>query len=480
MSHSSQKSVPSNLLSRLADRLEQAASTAWRPLPHQVPPDGVPGIDWTLWLLLAGRGTGKTDACAHYLDEHVNGPACDPRIPGGHRPAIIAPTLGDALDACVNGPSGLKAHNSTVRAVQATGGTYVRWPNGTEAKLFGAHGPEDVERLRAGGNRCVVWVEELAAWRKLDDCWDHMTFGLRVGPHPHAIASTTPKNRRKLRDLIADPATKVTRASTNDNPYLAANVRAKLIARYAGTRLGRQELDGELLTDVEGALWSYDQLADLRVDAAPEMVRIVVGVDPSGSDNAGSDEQGIIVAGKGYDGHYYVLADRSCKMPPAGWAARAVAAYREYSADWIVAETNYGGDMVVSTIKSADKAVPVQKVTASRGKRQRAEPVAAAYGDPTEPETWDKGYVHHVGLYDLLEDQMCTWVPESGASPDRMDALVWAMTKLGVGIGNTGDAFSAAWERLAADEQAAVEAGATPAGLAPPQSLGRLSDLTRR
>jgi phage terminase large subunit-like protein len=174
----------------------------WTPLPHQTPPEG----DWDTWLLLAGRGSGKTDAAAYWLDQHVRGPACLPGLAGGHRVAIVAPTFGDALEACVNGPSGIRAHNPSVRSVQTAGGTFVRWPSGAEAKLFGAYTPEDVERLRAGGNRCAAYCEELAAWRFLDQCWDHLQLGLRLGPHPRAVAATTPKPKPLLRAMLSDPS----------------------------------------------------------------------------------------------------------------------------------------------------------------------------------------------------------------------------------------------------------------------------------
>lgn len=387
----------------------------WTPMPHQKAPPG----EWDLWLLFAGRGAGKTDAAAHYTDQHVKGPACLPGIPGGHRLAIIAPTLGDALEACVNGPSGLKAHNPGITSASSMGGTFVRWPSGAQAKLFGASTPEDVERLRAGGNRCFAWCEELAAWRQLEECWDHLQFGLRLGPHPRAVASTTPKPRKLLRSMLSDPKVAVTRATTHDNPHLAAMVRDRLERRYAGTRLGRQELGGELLEDVEGALWTYAMIEDRR--AAPDLTRVVVGVDPSG----GANEQGIVVAGLGVDGRGYVLADRSCALSPAGWGARAVQAYIDLAADKIVAERNFGGDMVLATVQTAAKSmgvsVSVKMVTASRGKAARAEPISALY---------EQGRVSHVEPFTELEDQMCTWTPESGTSPDRLDALVWALTEL--------------------------------------------------
>jgi phage terminase large subunit-like protein len=393
-----------------------AQERQWTALPHQNAPAG----DWSLWLLLGGRGSGKTDAMSHYIDHHVNGPPCIVGYPGGHRPAIIAPTLGDAVESCVNGPSGLKAHNPLIRLVQTAGGTYVRWPNGVEGKLFGAYSPEDVERLRAGGNRCVVWAEELAAWQRLDEAWDHMTFGLRLGEHPRVVASTTPKPRPRLKALMAESSTTTTTAHTDDNPFLAPEVRGALIARYGGTRLGRQELAAEILDDVPGALWKRQQLEQLRVKQAPDLVRVVVAVDPSGSTTG--NEQGIVVAGKGADGHGYVVGDASCSLSPEGWARRAVNAYHTHKADRLVAEKNFGGDMVAFTVRTADPTVAVKLVNASRGKQVRAEPIAALY---------EQGKVHHVGAFPDLEDQLCTWDPgDYTDSPDRLDALVWALSEL--------------------------------------------------
>jgi phage terminase large subunit-like protein len=412
----------------IARRQAEAAALAtgvdpterWTPLAHQTPPAG----DWDTWLLLAGRGSGKTAAAAHYTDQHVRGPACLPGLPGGHRIAIIAPTFGDALEACVNGPSGIRAHNPSVRSVQTAGGTFVRWPGGAEAKLFGASTPEDVERLRAGGNRCLAYAEELAAWRFLDQCWDHLQFGLRIGPHPRVVAATTPKPKPLIKALLADPSCAVTRATTHDNPHLAELVRARLQARYGGTRLGEQEIRGLLLDEVLGALWTYEMLQDRR-PAPQDLVRCVVAVDPSGGSDAENDEQGIVAAGVGPDGRGYVLADRTCKLSPDGWGRRAVQAYVDFTADAIVGEANYGGDMVKAVITNAarDMGVTVvyKAVHASRGKAIRAAPVAQLY---------EQGKVSHCAVYPELEEELTSWTPESGRSPNRLDSLVWALTDL--------------------------------------------------
>lgn len=394
----------------------------WRPYPHQVAPPG----DWYLWMLLAGRGAGKTDACASYFDRWM-------RQHPGARGSIIAPTLGDAFEACIYGPSGLLVHNPAVRVRSRPGGTIVEWPNESVAKLFGTHSREDVERLRAGGNRGLVWCEELAAWRYLTEAWEQMEFGLRVGPRPHVIASTTPKPRAMLKKLMESPETVVSRASTFDNPKLPEDQRERVRLRYEGTRLARQELFGEYIEEVEGALWSYDTLEKSHAGESwdgtvPSLSRVVVGVDPSGGDEEGNDEQGIVVAGRGVDGFYYVLADQSCKLSPDGWGKRVCQAYEDHKADAVLWEANFGGQMVESTVKIAARGmgmdVNTKKVSASRGKVARAEPVAALY---------EQGKVRHVGSFDELEGQMRNWTPDSGWSPDRMDAMVWALSELALG-----------------------------------------------
>lgn len=428
-----------------AKALEQLAlrPPAWKPLPHQVPPPG----EWVGWLLNAGRGSGKTDAVSEYVTQHVKGPACLPG-PVPHWIAIIAPTLGDAVTSCYAGPSGLRAHDPGAKLVQSAGGTIVRWPNGSEAKLFGAQHPEDVERLRAGGNRCLAWLEELAAWRYLQACWEQMRFGLRVGPRPHWVASTTPKPRPLIKKLVKEtpPGVVVTRATTDDNPHLLATIREALFDEYGGAQVGRQELYADLLEEDRDALWRRDSLDRYRLVAAPDhRVRTVVGVDPSG----GAGEQGILVVAKvapeslddllqradAYPGgprpprprpggrpifHGVVLDDRTCCLSPHGWGRRAVQAAIDWDASEIVVERNFGGAMASSTILDAcdglGVTIPVKEVVASRGKRVRAEPVSALS---------ERGRWHMAGNFAELEDQLCTWTPESDYSPDRLDAMVW-------------------------------------------------------
>lgn len=410
-----------------ADRVHRQ-TRKWQPEPHQVPPPG----QWRGWALLAGRGSGKTDACAAYVQQHVTGPPCLPG-PVPHWIGIIAPTLGDAATSCFYGPSGIRVHSPGSKLINGIGGATVRWPNGSEAKLFGAHTPEDVERLRSGGNRCLVWMEELAAWRYLDASWAHMRFGLRVGPRPHWIASTTPKPKMLIKRISNGEirGTVVTRASMYDNPHLQDDIKEALEEEYGGTQLGRQELYAEILDQDENALWTHDLIDASRVlrDATPDMVRRTVGVDPSG----GAGEQGIVVVGKSMQErqhedarkrvalpHGYVLADRTVQLSPDGWGRRAVQAAVDYECDDICVEINYGGDMAVSTIRSAAEHmginIPIRVVRATRGKRVRAEPVAAL----TEQDRW-----HIVGNLPALENQMTTWYPELDWSPDRLDAMVW-------------------------------------------------------
>lgn len=390
---------------------------AWEPRdrpplePHQVPPAG----RWDLWLLEGGRGSGKTEACARYFAKYM-------RAHPGHRGRIIAPTQGDAIEACVLGPSGLLAIDPEIRWLpSAPGGAKVVWPGGSEALVFGTHSPVDVDRLRAGGNRHIDWWEEMAANVQLEDAWDQAQFGLRLGDHPHSIASTTPRSTPTYRKLRETAGTVRTHGTIDDNPHLSAEWKAKQKARYEGTRLGRQELQGELIEDVAGALWSRAVLDAGRVNEHPDLVVVVTAIDPAVTSTASADDTGIIVAGLGVDGDAYVLADRTCHLEPHGWASRAVGAHREFEGDRIVGEVNNGGDMVALTVATVDPLVPFRPVRASRGKQTRAQPVAALY---------EQGRVHHVGGFPELEDQQTTWVPEDAKSPDRLDAVVWAITDL--------------------------------------------------
>jgi predicted phage terminase large subunit-like protein len=400
-----------SLAAQLADTL---ADGGWRAKarPSQLPPPG----DWNGWALIAGRGFGKTFVGSSWTNELA---ATVGRI------ALIGSTAADARDVMVEGDSGiLRTAPSWSRPVYEPSKRRVEWPNGATATLFSA---EEADRLR-GPQHSFAWADELAAWGNARDVWDMLMFGLRLGRHPRWLVTTTPKPIKLLKELIARPDVVVTGGSTFENAAnLAPTFLQAITDRYAGTRLGRQELEAELLSDTPGALWSLDLLDRLRVTHAPELRRIVVSIDPAVSESEGSDETGIIVAGVGAaDGHVYVLADLTGKFAPHEWAGIAIAAYRRHLADRIVAEKNQGGAMVEGTIRAVDPNVPYRAVHASRGKVTRAEPVSALY---------EQGKVHHVGVFSALEDQMCAFTSDfnrrtAGYSPDRVDALVWAITEL--------------------------------------------------
>jgi phage terminase large subunit-like protein len=433
---------------RAAALLSAHLKPRWQPQPHQIPPPG----NWTGWLLMAGRGAGKSKACAEYVRQHVAGPPC---LPGAvpHWIAIIAPTLGDGVTSMYEGPGGIRNADPGARLVQAPGGTVIRWPNGSQAKLFGSHTPEDVERLRAGGNSCLAVLEEFATWRYMEQTYDQLRFGLRSGPRPHWIAATTPKPRPLLKRMLSGevPGIVHTHATMYDNPHLEQSVKDALEDAYAGTDIGAQELHGRLIDEVAEALWTRATLEETRVrpNEVPDLTRVSVGVDPSG----GAGEQGIVVVGKSGlllpgalpgsaldpedallvraqakerpQHHGFVLDDRSCRLSPDQWGRRAVQAAIDWEADELLAETNYGGAMCVATLRTAAEAlgvdIPIRTVTATRGKVVRAQPVAALAA---------QGRWHMAGVFPELEDQLATWYPELGWSPDRLDAMVWPAWQL--------------------------------------------------
>ncbi len=405
--------------------------------PHQRPPDG----PWSTWLFTGGRGTGKTSAASAEVYRHVmEDPPCIPGVPGGHRVAMIAPTLGDASRS-VNAPGGLKSLDPKVREVTRKGGTYVDFPTGATLSEHGAHSKDDIERLRSGGNTCMVWAEEVVAWRQLgyeNDAWDLAHTGRRLGPHPRTVATTTPKPIARLREWLAkcespdEPRWVHTHGTTFDNPHLSEQFVSEMRELYGGTRLEAQELLGIMLGEVVGALWTEELLTATRrsPDQVPDLPVKVVAVDPSFSDEPGSDETGIIVAGRGQPPggakpSAYVLDDRSSDAGAFGWPALAVAAYHEYDCRALVAEANLGGrDFIRKSIHAVDPNVHVETVSAREGKRTRAEPVAMFY---------DQQRAHHVGTFPLLEAEQTTWVP-GDQSPNRLDALVYALTYLAPGL----------------------------------------------
>lgn len=402
---------------------EERAAYDWRRLarPAQLAPAG----EWRTWMYLGGRGAGKTRAGAEWVREQKDS--------GKRRIALVAPTAADARDVMVEGDSGILAcsppwdrptYNPSLRRVT--------WSNGAIATLYSADEPD---RLR-GPQHDAAWGDELAAWRR-PEAWDMLLMGLRLGDDPRVVVTTTPRPTALVKGLAAHKATAVTRSTTYENAAnLAPAFLEVTLRRYEGTRLGRQELNAEVLEDIEGALWSQAMIDACRVATCPPLVRVVVAIDPAVTAGAESDETGIIVAGVGKDGHGYVIDDRSGRYAPSEWARRAIAAYREHACDRIVIEVNQGGDMAEHTLRMVDRAVPVRRVHASRGKATRAEPVSALY---------EQGRVHHVGhALAQLEDQLCTWSPGTGQrSPDRLDALVWALTDLIVTGGRTDAAAMA-------------------------------------
>ena len=378
--------------------------------PNQIPPDS----EWLIWLILSGRGWGKTRTGAEWL---ANEAIKNPRT----RWAIVARTFADARDTCAEGESGIVnvlQRYQVIRNWNRSMGEIVL-TNGSKIKLFSA---EEPDRLR-GPQHHGAWCDELAAWED-PDAWDQLMFGLRLGNRPRTVVTTTPRPVALLKSLINRDTTYITRGNTFENAKnLAATALLELQARYAGTRLGRQELEGELLEDVEGALWSRSWIENTRIktEQLPSLYRIVVAIDPAVTSGEDSDETGIVIAGATNDGHFYVLEDATMKGTPDSWGKRAVQGFKDWKADRIVAEVNNGGDMVVMVLQQVDKFVPVTKVHATRGKRMRAEPISALY---------EQGRVHHVGSFTKLEDQMVSWTPESNDSPDRLDALVWSLTEL--------------------------------------------------
>ena len=384
----------------------------------QLPPEG----DWNIWLILAGRGWGKTRTGAQDIVSYAMRNA-------GTICAVVAPTLGDLRRTCIEGPSGVISclpkeciSGETKSGWNSQTGEITLW-NGSKIIGFSADTPD---RLR-GPQYHRVWCDELAAWR-YEEAFDQLLFGLRLGDRPQMVITTTPRPTRMIKGLVArvDQDVAMTSGSTFENvDNLAQSALTTFRERYEGTRLGRQELYAEVLTDIEGALWTFDMIDQARIEAnqeLPEMAEIVVGVDPAVTANENSDETGIVVACRDSEQNFYVIDDRSGVMSPEAWARTAIDCYHEYEADRIVCEVNQGGDLVTKLIKDIDSMIPVRAVRATRGKMLRAEPIAALY---------EQGRAFHLGAFSQLEDQMTSFDGKSGnKSPDRLDALVWAITEL--------------------------------------------------
>jgi phage terminase large subunit-like protein len=380
------------------------------------------GQPWRTWLILGGRGSGKTRAGAEWVRAQAAGraPLADTR---SHRIALVGDTIAQVRSVMVEGVSGLlSVYPPAQRPKLEVSRNQLVWDNGTIAQMFAADDPDSLR----GPQFDAAWCDELAKWRAPDYAWDVLQFALRLGTLPQCVVTTTPRPLPLLTALLKDAATVVSRSRTADNAAnLAPGFLAEMLRRYGSTPMGRQELDGEIVEERMTGLWKRNWLNESRLLARPELVRIVVAVDPPVTATAGSDSCGIVVAGLGIDNRAYVIGDRTVQgRDPATWAKAAVAAYHDYQADTIVVETNQGGDLVVQTFKGLDAFVPVKKVYASRGKYTRAEPVSALYNE---------GRVAHVGEFPELERQMCDFAADglaNGKSPDRLDALVWAITEL--------------------------------------------------
>ncbi|WP_171021780.1 DNA-packaging protein [Parasedimentitalea maritima] len=392
-------------------------------LSHQVPPTG----DWRSWVILGGRGAGKTRAGAEWVRAQVEGSL--PMEPGSaRRVALLGETYDQVRDVMVQGDSGiLVCSPPDRRPTWKAGERKLIWPNGATAQAFSAHDPEALR----GPQFDAAWADELAKWKKARSSWDMLQFALRLGQDPRVCVTTTPRNAQILREILALPSTVQTHAATEANrANLAPSFLTEVRARYAGTRLGRQELEGVLLSDIEGALWTGKMVQAALQDHVPKLDRVVVAVDPAVSAGRASDACGIVVTGASLQGppqdwRAYVLADRTVQgVRPLAWAQAAIAAMQEFGADRLVAEVNQGGALVENVLRQVDPLVPYKALHASRGKSARAEPVAALY---------EQGRVLHApGLADL-EQQMCQMTSQGyqgAGSPDRVDALVWALHDL--------------------------------------------------
>ncbi|MCA0369490.1 MAG: terminase family protein [Proteobacteria bacterium] len=404
--------VASNILKEKDARARRAATFDWpaRARANQLPPLG----DWRVWLILAGRGFGKTRTGAETIRAWISSKTA-------RRIALVGHHHMDAKRVMVEGESGLlSTYPDHERPTFVSTQGILKWKNGARAQLFSALRPDDLR----GPQFDAAWVDELAKFPDPESLWDQLMFTLRKGEAPRVIVTTTPRPCPFLKKLMAREGQDVviTRGTTFDNaPNLATSFVEAIEARYGHTRLGAQELYGEMVEDIKDALWTPKMLDGARQEATPPLVRLVIAIDPAVTSHAKSDETGLIVAGKDAKGCAYILADHSGRMTPAQWSQKSVALYHQHQADSIIAEVNQGGDLVSHMIKSLDPLVPFRAVRATRSKLTRAEPIAALYA---------QGRVKHVGR-DLkrLEAQLTSYTPGC-SSPDRMDALVWALTEL--------------------------------------------------
>ena len=373
------------------------------------PQQKIPKGDWSTWLILSGRGWGKTRTGAETVKQWVED--------GVRRIALVAETPADARDAMIEGESGiLNVFPPDKKPIYESSKRRVTFHTGATAIIYSGANPDQLR----GPQHEKAWCDELAAWDYPEETWSNLDMGLRLGDNPQTVVTTTPRPIKIITELLEEDSTYLTKGSTYDNK---ANVSEKFIKkmeqRYEGTRLGRQELYAEVLTDNPGALWSYDMFNYMK--EIPQLSRVVVAIDPAVTSNDKSDETGIIVAGRDKQGLGYVLDDYTCRKSPNEWATIAIRAYQKYEADYVVAEVNQGGDMIKSILSSQSKNIPYKQVRATRGKQVRAQPVSMLY---------EQGKIFHKKSFKELEDQLCSWSPEDKDSPDRLDALVWGFTEL--------------------------------------------------
>ena len=401
------------LLADMTDLRGEAADAALHMWPlwardSQIAPPG----DWSVWLLMAGRGFGKTRTGAEWVRARVESGAAG-------RIALVARTPADVRDVMIEGDSGLlSVCPPSNRPKYEPTKRRLTWPNGAFALAFSSHEPDQLR----GPQFDAAWCDEVASWEYPRETWDNLMFGLRLGQRPQCVVTTTPRPIELLRELVDRDDVHVTRGSTYENRrFLAPSFIRQIERRYQDTDTGRQEIFAELLEEAEGALWRRDWIG--HAETAPDINRIVVAIDPAMSSRPDSAETGMIVAGTDADLRGYVLEDGSGRLSPDEWARRAIDLYDRHSASRIIGERNNGGDLVGTVLKTASggRTLPIRLVSASVGKYARAEPVAALY---------QQGRVFHVGSFPRLEDQLCTWEPGSSTSPDRMDALVWALSDL--------------------------------------------------
>ena len=387
--------------------------------PDQLAPSG----DWRVWLILAGRGFGKTRCGAEWVLEQVRR--------GRQRIALVGETKADVRDVMVEGESGILAVSGKDRPLYEPSKRRLTWDNGAVATCYSGDEPDQLRGPQHDG----AWLDELAKYRYAEDTWSNLDLGLRLGESPQAVVTTTPRPIKIVRELIDDRLVRTTRGSTYANlPNLAESFAQRIIDKYEGTRLGRQELHAEILDDVPGALWQRAHIDDARRTFPPQCERVVVAIDPAVPSGADAAATGLVGCGaRGGRGalgaRAYVIEDLSGHSTPQEWATEALKAYYRHDADRVVAEINQGGDMVEHTIRTLDRNASYKGVRAARGKMTRAEPIAALY---------EQGRVHHCGMFAALEDQLCTYTPDTKDSPDRLDAMVWALTDLMLGANEGG------------------------------------------